>query len=319
MFNSEKLTLQNSKSALISPELSGNILDKIKEKNWWQGSLILGSDLNTAIPNNHGNITYWVIASQTCNLFNPDFQKIPVFEIIAASQIDECAKNMIRGDNPRILHVKAQAETEIIALELDIQKRVWLSREILSQLPAPIYSILDTKKELDEQWMKKQWLDNFIGWLARSYNRVALPDAFNEAVKNSRLREILESKLTKHAEKLHGIYLSIESDSDTPWEGILGQMPSPYLLNIVLIVFEDIDPEPLKTQLLAQLFDSQIKDPNCSSNKITRSKLARQNGIRIIREDIEARSVADISLLELKSLIRYSLVDHLSDSSITPE
>lgn len=303
----------------MSAELSGELLDKIKKKNWWQGSLVLGSDLNTTIPNTHKNITWWVIASQTCNLYNPDFQKVSVFEIIAASQIDQCAKNMIRGDNPRILHAKAQAETEIIALELDIQKRVWLPREILSQLPAPIYSILDTKKELDEQWMKKQWLDNFIGWLARSYNRVALPDAFNEAVKNSRLRDIFETKLTKHAEKLHGIYLSIEADSDTPWEGVLGQMPSPYLLNIILVVFEDIDPEPLKSQLLTQLFEDQIKDPNCNSNTITRSELARKKGIRIIKEDIEARSVADISLLELKSLIRYSLVDHLSESSITPE
>jgi len=303
----------------MSPELSAQILEGIKEKNWWQGSVILGRDLKTAIPSNHRNITYWVVASQTCNLFNPDFQKIPVFEIIAASQIKECAKNMIKGDNPRILHVKAQAEAEVIALELDIQKRVWLSREVLSQLPAPIYSILDAKKELDEQWMKKQWLDNFIGWLARSYNRVALPDAFNEAVKKSRLRDILETKLTKHAESLHGIYLSIESDSETPWEGILGQMPSPYLLNIVLIVFEDIDPEPIKNKLLTQIFEDQIKDPNCSSNKITRAELARKNGIRIIREAIEVRSVADISLLELKSLIRYSMVDHLSDSSITPE
>jgi len=269
-------------------------------------------------PNVHNDITWWVIASQTCNLYNPGFDKVPVFEIIAATQIDQCAKNMIKGDNPRILHVKAQAETEIIALELDIQKRVWLSREILAQLPTPTYHILDTKKEYDGQWMKKQWLDNFIGWLARSYNRVALPDSFNDAVKNSRLKEILEKKLTKHSESLHGIYLSIESDSDKPWEGVLGHMPAPYLLNIVLVVFEDIDPQPIKNQLQTQIFDDQIKDPNCNSNKITRSELAKQNGIRLIREDIEARSVSDISLLELKSLIRYSFVDHLSDSSISP-
>jgi len=292
---------------------------QLKKKNWWQGSLILGDHLKELAPNIDNKITRWVIASQTCNLYNSDFQKVPVFEIIAATQIDQCAKNMMKGDNPRILHVTAQAKSETIALELDIQKRVWLSREILSELPAPIYCILDTKKELDEQWMRKQWLDNFIGWLARSYNRVALPDSFNEAVKNSRLKEIFEKKLTKHAESLHGIYLLIEPDTETPWEGVLGQMPSPYLLNIILVVFEDVDPEPLKSQLLTQLFDDLIKDPNCNSNKITRSELARQNGIRIIREDIEARSMADISLLELKSLIRYSLVDHLSESSVTPE
>ncbi len=298
-------------------ESSDQLLAKIKEKNWWQGSLILGNDLTDVVPNVHNDITWWIIASQTCNLYNPDFEKVPVFEIIAAAQIDQCAKNMIKGDNPRVLHVKAQAGTEIIALEIDIQKRVWLAREILSQLPVTNHHVFDAKKGYDEQWMKKQWLDNFIGWLARSYNRIALPDSFNDAIKNSRLREILETKLNKHSESLYGIYLSIESDSDTPWEGILGQMPSPYLLNIILVVFEDIDPEPIKDQLLTQIFDDQIKAPNCNSNKITRSELAKQNGIRLIREDIEVRSVSDISLLELKSLIRYSLVDHLSGSSIT--
>lgn len=302
----------------MSPELPDDLLAKIKEKNWWQGSLILGSDLKGVILNNHSNISLWVIASQTCNLYNPDFEKVPVFEVIAASQIDKCMKGMTKGDNPRILHVKAQAGTEAFSLELDIQKRIWLSREVLSQLPAPTLHILDTKKEYDDLWMKKQWLDNFIGWLARSYNRVTLPDSFNEAVKKSRLQEVLEKKLTKHSESLQGIYLSIESDSDTPWKGILGQMPSPYILNIFLVVFEDIDPEPIKSQLLNQIFVDQIKDPNCNSKKITRSELARRYGIRLIREDIEARSVADISLLELKHLIRYSLVDYLSGSSITP-
>lgn len=314
----EKPILQNSLKVPISPELSSEYLAQIKEKNWWQGSLISGEDLKNDISNSHSNCTWWVITSQTCNLYNYDFQKVPVFEIIAASQIEQCAPDKIRGDNPRILHVKAQYETDIIALELDIQNRIWLPREKLSHLPSPTYGIYDTKKEHDEQWIKKQWLDNFIGWLARSYNRVALPDSFNEALNKSRLKDILEKKLTKNSKNLQGIYLSIESNSDAPWEGILGQMPSPYLLNIILVVFEDIDPEPIKKKLLSQIFDDQIKDPNSSSKKITRAELAMHNGIRLIREDIEARSIADISLLELKSLIRYSLVDHLSDSSTTP-
>ena len=35
-----------------------------------------------------------------------------------------------------------------------------------------------------------------------------------------------------------------------------------------------------------------------------------------IKEAIDAKSVAEFTLLEIKSLIRYSLVDHLSDSSV---
>jgi len=302
----------------MPPELQDDTLTIIKGNNWWQGAIIEGCHLKELVPREHSHIKWWVVASQTCNLYNADFEKVPVFEIIAATQIDQCAKAMTKGDNPRTLHVKAQAQAETIALELNIQKRVWLLRESLRQIPSPKYQILDTKKANDSQWMKKQWLDNFIGWLARSYNRVALPDSLSNAIRTSKLRDIFEKKLSKHSESLHGIYLSIETDSDTPWDGTLGLMPSPYILNIVLVVFEDIDPEPIKRQLVKQIFYDSIMDPSCTSNKTTRCELARKAGIRLIEEDIEVRSVAEITLLELKNLIRYSLVDHLSNSSITP-
>lgn len=299
----------------ISAEFAKNLLAQIKEKKWWQGSLILGSDLSK-IEDSYKQSEWWIIASQTCNLYNSSFENVPVFEIVAAKRIEACDPGKIRGDHPRILHIEARSEKEVIQLELSIQNRQWCPRQALGELPAPTFHVLDAERGLGLDWLKKQWLDNFVGWLARSYNRVALPDDFNDAMGKSKIKEVFEKKLSRHKDELYGIYLSLDSDSDKHWGGVLGKMLPPYLLNIVLVVYEDIDPKPLREKLLNQLFNDTIKDPENKSEDITRAQLARRYKIRLIEADIEAMSVADITLLQLESLVRYSLVDHLSDSSM---
>lgn len=143
-------------------------------------------------------VEWWVIASQACNIYNPCFQKVPVFELVAAHRIDKCEPQKSRGDNPRALHVEVQAANEIMALELDIQKRWWLPRPLLAECPPPMFRVRDAKPGIDSDWSKNLWLDNFAGWLARSYTRIALPNAFNDAMRDSRIEEVLKEKLTKH-------------------------------------------------------------------------------------------------------------------------
>ena len=242
---------------------------------------------------------------------------MPVFELIAARLIDKCEPQNSKGDNPRILHVEARsANDKIMALELDIQKRWWLPRPLLAELEAPTFHVRDARREVDSDRSKNQWLDKFIGWLARSYTRVALPNAFNEAMRKSRIEEILKEKLTKHKDKLYGIYLSVASDADNGWDGIIGEMPPPYLLEITIVTYEDDDPELLKNELVALLFQTEVQNPDDNTKKITRANLARKNNIRIVKSAIDAKTIAGVSLLDLQDFIRYSFVDHLSDSSM---
>ncbi len=277
--------------------------------------MILGSSLS-AVVKSCGQEKWWIIVSQTCNLYNPSFQNVSVFEVVAAREIEKCAPGKIRGDNPRILHVEAQSENEKIALEINIQTRRWCPRQALSKLPVPTFNVRDVGRGLDTDWAKKQWLDNFVGWLARSYNRIALPDAFNEAMYKSKLRDVFEKKLAKKKDELYGIYFTLEADREQPWDGVLGEMLPPYILGIALVTYEDVDPESLKTKLLESLFVDKVKDPDNTSEKITRALLARRYGIRLNEADIDAMSIAEITLARLKSLVRYSFVDHLSDSSM---
>lgn len=299
----------------ISAELAETLLAEIKAKKWWQGSLILGSDLSK-IDDSGEETEWWIITSQTCNLYNSCFQKIPVFEIVAACGIETCDRGKIRGDNPRILHIEARSGEKVIALELNIQKRRWCPRKILGKLPAPTFYVRDIERGTEPDWQKKQWLDIFVGWLARSYNRITLPDAFSNAIKKSKLQNIFEKKLTNYKDELYGIYFSIGRDSDDQWNGVLGEMLPPYLLNIVLVVYEDVDPEPFKQQLLQQIFNEKIKNPENKLEVLTCAQLALQHKIRLIKDDIEVWSITEIPLSRIHSLVRYSFVDHLSNSSM---
>lgn len=261
------------------------------------------------------DVEYWVIVSQTCNLYNISFERVPVFELIGARAIAQCDAGKMKGDNPRILHVEAQSPDALISLELDIQTRRWLPRVLLAKIPAPDFAVLDAMPGQDADWLKKQWQDNLAGWLARSYTRVALPDEFNTALADSRIKDVLETKLAKRKDELYGIYMSLDSDSQEPWEGRLGEMPPPFLLEITLVAHEGADPEELAKSLTKQLFDDKVTDPTNKNNKISRAELGAHHGIKIIRAGISAKTVSEITLQELKTLIRYSLVDHLSDSS----
>jgi hypothetical protein len=310
-----KPTSQISKDMQITDDEAKVLLEQINAKKWWQGSVILEKDLSLGkIGNNQ--VEYWVISSQACNLYNYDFKSVNVFEIIAARKIETLDPNYKKGSNPRILHVKAESLDDTLLLELNIQNRRWVSRSILGSLPAPEFHITDSKQTGDPDWKKNQWLDNFAGWLGRSYTRVALPDSFNEAMDKSKIKEILGKLLNTYDDHLYGIYFLIDYDGSSDWTGRLGEMPPPYLLTIILVGYEDADPEVIKKELIKKIFKDVISDPNRRTEKIHRIDLANRNNIRLTEESIEARSVSDITLLELKSLIRYSLVDHLSDSSM---
>lgn len=316
MHKSEARTLSTSTGVPISAELSSALLAKIKANNWWQGSVIPICHL-PKINDGYDDVEMWVITSQACNIYNPCFEKVPVFELVAAVKVGKCDPKNAKGDNPRLLHLEARSiSNEIICLELNIQKRRWLKRSLLAEFPASTFHVQDVRQSGGPDLLNNRWLDNLTGWLGRSYTRVALPDQFNNSLKNSKIGECLEEKLTKHKKDLYGIYISLEADSETSWDGVLGEMPPPYLLNVVLVTEETGDPIVIKDQLLKQLFIDKIQDPDDISIKITRVELARRLNMRLIKEAIEAKSVAEFTLLEIKSLIRYSLVDHLSDSSM---
>lgn len=286
------------------------LLNEIKKKGWWQGSVIPANALDF-IQDGQEDIQYWVISSQACNIYNEYFDKVPVFEVVGAQPVDSLNSAFLKGDNPRILHVAAQTSMGLLNLSLDIQRRRWVSRKMLATISNPVAAVCDPAlTDKDET----RWLDNLAGWMGRSYTRVALPDAFNQIFDISRIKEAFDRFLKEHHKELHGIYLIIGSDSE--WEGRLGEMPPPYNLGMVLTIEEAGDPEKIRGAFVQRIFSDKIKDPLDEKEKITRSALARRHQLRLSEIDVEARSVTDITLSDLRSMVRYSLVDHFSDSTL---
>ena len=297
----------NSREALDEQALQ----KEIKAKKWWQGALISGDSI-PEIKDEYSNVEWWIIASQTCNLYSSDFKKIPVIEIIAAKNIAECDSSKTKGDNPRVLHVEAHSQQNVkINLEVDIHKRCWISRDLLAKIETPIYRLLDNTENANHNWH-----DVFIGWLARSYTRITLSDEFNDAIVKSKIEKVILGYLRKQKDDLYGIYFLIERDADESWDGMLGEMPPPYQLGVLLVTYKGVDPEPIKNTFVSKIFDDPVQDPEDSNKKIKRAELAKRYGIRIIKQDIDARSLDAITIDDLKTYVRFTFIDYLSDSSM---
>lgn len=260
----------------------------------------------------HSGEGWWIVASQTCNLYNPDFCKIPVVELISARLIHKAENSFSRGNNPRILHLEAIADDETVYFEVDIQKRVWINRSELATIGPPDYEVVDSTRDVHD-WINTQWLDNFAGWIARSYTRVTLPDDFNRILKESRIQDVFEGKLLRNS-KLYGIYLNINYASDEDWTGNFGLMPPPYFLEILLVSDEDEDPEQMVIDLKRAIFDDKINIKSIGE-KLTRAEAASKLGLTVKPAGITGQNIADTSILSIKSSVRYTLNDYLSLSA----
>jgi hypothetical protein len=304
------LTLANPEEGLIA---------HIKAKKWWQGSVISVQKTAGQISESEG-VEWWIVTSQTCNLYNQNFEKVPVFEVVAAKTIERCSNEFKRGDKPRTLHVQAMGPEVLVCLEVDIQKRAWLPRALLAEFDVPDLQIADAP-QTDANWRGNQWLDNFAGWIARSYTRVTLPDEFNDALKLSRVSDVLDKKLADYGDELYGIYFLLSSEQEEEWNGPIGLLPPPYELEILLVTSEMVDPEDIRGSLVDRLFVDKItvKDLMGDDGKprsVTRGENCRRFGINLLPASITAKATTEVSLQEIKSHIRYSNVDYLSDSSM---
>lgn len=132
-------------------------------------------------------------------------------------------------------------------------------------------------------------------------------------MKKSKIATVLEKKLSKFSDGLYGIFLLIESAANPSWNGSnIGEMPPPYRLEITLVTEQKFDPEEFRENLIKLLFEAENGNkPIC--------ELAKENGILLNKIGVDAKNIAELTLLDLKPLIRYTFVDHLSNSSMATE
>lgn len=298
----------------------------IKYQGWWQGSLVEDHVLREHFPSLPNDFDFWVLASQTCNLFNEDFKKIPVVEWVGARNIlDACCKNpkFENGQNPRILQCRPNSNGEFLDIQCDINARVWTSRFLLQKILPFTFSLRDCGN-----LRKEKQKEIFIGWLARSYIRLELSDELAAAFKLAKITPVLNEKLTRNPDEIYGIFLIIAPDTDDPSEEKNAiQNPSlifpPCNLEIVVVVYNskivDQELEKLKKIFSDLNFESNQKSHSLKGGdtKINRFELAREAGITITEDGLRVVTIGQWTVEDMRGAIRYSFVDFLSDTLST--
>lgn len=310
--------LDSSESSVVDAKM---IVATIRQKLFWQGSLLPGEELSNLLPSNLLKKEWWVVASQTCNLWNDSLEKVPHVELIAAQTIPKCSSQFSKGSDPRTLHVEATSQdfTQRIFLEVSILDRCWIPREVLAQFTEPKFMLLDKTPIVSSNAKAKpsfiDWADRFSGWMGRSYTRIALPDEFNIALKKSRLGAFLSKKLTDGEEDIFGLYLSVNRDEHEEWKGRLGLMPGPYLLELLVVVQDNVDAHATEQSWISAL-NAEISLSPDSDAKTTLLEMSNQHNIRISDESIMVRTMSGASLADLKGFVRYSMSDYLSNAEM---
>lgn len=140
-----------------------------------------------------------VILTHDCDLVSEDFDDEPFVDLLLARRIASGARdgNFFHGKNPRRLQLESGgALYEILAKERLTIDRVLLAShapDASRTLPGNIRGLV-------------------AGWVARRYERAALPDAFNE--RTARAREKIRKHLKTDADLVTKIYLSLPSEAE---------------------------------------------------------------------------------------------------------
>lgn len=266
--------------------------------------------------------SYWVVISQTCNLFNPSLERVPSVELIAAERISVLEKTMASGLNPRVLHTKAyDAQSQELLLELKIQRRVWVPRNLLSMCSPSGAAIRDLEGDTEGRF--KETLTN---WIARSYTRIELPDELNEAIQKSRLDRIL-SKISKLDHGVHGIFfeIALHSEQESDDEDAVDPEPlSPSQVAIsnppwsveLSVVCYDQDTKASVMKILAEADDLRyeaklLPDPASHPGKnVSVRQLAAAHGLHVI--GLQAVMDDAWRVTDLMRTQRYTNFDYLS-------
>lgn len=282
----------------------------IKAQGWWQGAVVEDATLRAHAQDLPLGATHWIVASQTCNLFNDRFDRVRRAEWLGASSLDAALVNSVlaSGSNPRRLHCRADGpDGTVLHFDCDIQLRHWTDRRALASM-APL------RARLQDCGADKQ-KDGFIGWIARSYTRIELSDELNAAIEDSTVATFIKNIIRAHKDRLYGIFLRVAADS-----GLSPTEAKPcaedectleiFFVTDTIATREQLNGE-LKTGLSAEVGNPLWTEGSGKSKKVPRLKKARHHGLLV---SASSRFAGEWSLSDTQASIRYSMSDHFSDS-----
>ena len=276
--------------------------------------MIADAKLRTKSPALPEGYDYWVLATQTCNLYSDNFEAIRLAEWVGANVIAEKGRQA-SGADPRSLHCCATAapcsgNNDKLVLDCDIQARHWTDRRILALLDSPTMAFRDGESASE---LRK---DSFVGWIARSYTRLELSDALNVALGKSKIEDIIDKLLKRHHGLIYGVFLDISDDHEN--SAVL--VKPPCFLELIFVVYRSEDEAPVKASLqevLSQKVDNPKYQPGPNVAKMIERRHVPDKFM--IQFQSAVRTMDQWSAVQISRCLRYSFVDHLSDSGLAAQ
>jgi hypothetical protein len=173
---------------------------EILTNGWRQGSIAptdladaLREDERREIPGD----SLLVIASHDCDVTNPSFGVEPDVEFLVARSVPQINGTLTRGKNPRRLHLELITRDGLRPFEMAAGDRFRTSRRrLLDRRPWEGHSLRPQDRRLLAQW------------LAKRYDRTALPAAFDARWKSA--REKIRRLLDRTGHFVDGVFLTVE-------------------------------------------------------------------------------------------------------------
>lgn len=274
------------------------IVEKIKQAKWWQGSVIEDEQLRTVEPTLPQGFPYWVMASQTCNLYNKDLCKISKVEWVGATKMDKSEPSLRGGRHPRLLETKASNDQGEVWLVCHGQERHWGRRGNMASV-RPSMGLKNTQNSSQSEQHK----DNFAAWMARAYTRLELSNELGDALAKGKFMAAIEKIVEAHEADIFGIFIRAYDEKNNPPEHV--KPPCNLDLRIVVSAANKVDGVSKKVE---EVFSE--KNIPRDGGKISRIKALGED-FKVVVHPI-AMPAARWTATLIESHLRFNFNDHLS-------
>jgi hypothetical protein len=192
------------------------VADWRRDTPWRQGHLLTADAIEALIPTAPEGASA-VVVSHDCDLVSKEEQ----VELIVGKTAARLDGNKTFAKSPRVLQLEYVGAAGSCIIELNAtEKRMVPKKDLFKFGPESKY----TRSEPNVGVLQK--------WLAARYRRSAFPDAFNDCLEETKLRELIVKICRAHATAIRGLYFDVDHGD----ERVHLTHDDPFTLGIVLLV-----------------------------------------------------------------------------------
>lgn len=198
-----------------------------RDTPWRQGDMLSNDDaVRIGVVDAPSKDSIVVVISHDCDLAASPFTE-PDVEVIVGRKVDSPNGRFTLAKNPRKLHLSYQGPDGEMWVELSSAGKAKISKET--------WTDIEPCRDLLLPGNQRSILQH---WLAVRYRRAAFPDAFNDRLSDTSLKDTIAKILEPLGEHIRAIFFEVDDGDEVKREG----PDDTYTLDIYLIYDTSVDP-----------------------------------------------------------------------------